>query len=630
MSGQRAGHGELPRRRVVQTVVAATAGALAGSQLTPDAAHAEDYPSYPNGSGSATVVPRPLVHDLRDYGGVADGTTDNVAAFNAAVAAAVTAGGGTVAIASGVWRFNGTLVVPPTVSVAGAGRGITRAGSATALLFAAGVTGISITGNGSSVRDLWVESLDGGATSTADGLALKASRVLVENVAVYRFGRSGIRIDTTDGSNANRATLIHVRVDLCAGDGMYLAGSDANAISVSAADIVRNGGYGIRNISGSKNWFDQIHFASNALGLAFESGNGNTWRIYCESNNTPPMANFEFDGGGTAGGLLEDLSAGYVTLAGAGLTNALVSWTILHRGAYRYGVRVADHAAGSELGATGGKMWALSSGRVGVGALDLVQNTDAIRVLDIDSAATRVKFYKPIMWIGGATDRDGAGSPEGVVAATPGSLFRDTTNGLLYVKSTGTANTGWTALGGGAGALARSDAAELNGYKGATMEPEAACGEPTALVSGTGYGARVRLEVGGSLSELALCLPDGGHGYVAGRNFMAVYALSGERLAVTPDLTHQLNRSPGGVVHFALSTPTKQLTAGESVWLVWLLAAATMPTCARRPPGVDPNCNLTAPGFRWFTNGVRRSALPQSLDPQANRKSDLAFWVSTS
>lgn len=37
----------------------------------------------------------------------------------------------------------------------------------------------------------------------------------------------------------------------------------------------------------------------------------------------------------------------------------------------------------------------------------------------------------------------GAGSPEGVVNASPGLIYADTTNGKLYVKRTGTANTGW-------------------------------------------------------------------------------------------------------------------------------------------------------------------------------------------
>lgn len=49
-------------------------------------------PDYPNNSGTATVVPRPSVTDVRDYGATGDGSTDDTAAINAAVTAAHTAG----------------------------------------------------------------------------------------------------------------------------------------------------------------------------------------------------------------------------------------------------------------------------------------------------------------------------------------------------------------------------------------------------------------------------------------------------------------------------------------------------------------------------------------------------------
>lgn len=49
-------------------------------------------PSYPNNSGTATVVPRPSVTDVRDYGATGDGSTDDTAAISAAVTAAHAAG----------------------------------------------------------------------------------------------------------------------------------------------------------------------------------------------------------------------------------------------------------------------------------------------------------------------------------------------------------------------------------------------------------------------------------------------------------------------------------------------------------------------------------------------------------
>ncbi len=44
--------------------------------------------------------------------------------------------------------------------------------------------------------------------------------------------------------------------------------------------------------------------------------------------------------------------------------------------------------------------------------------------------------------------RQGAGSPEGSVTAPVGATYKDTTNGIFYVKTVGTGNTGWLAAGG--------------------------------------------------------------------------------------------------------------------------------------------------------------------------------------
>lgn len=48
-------------------------------------------------------------------------------------------------------------------------------------------------------------------------------------------------------------------------------------------------------------------------------------------------------------------------------------------------------------------------------------------------------------------DTWGTATPEGSETARPGSLFRDTANGNLYLKTSGTGNTGWTLIGGATG-----------------------------------------------------------------------------------------------------------------------------------------------------------------------------------
>lgn len=49
---------------------------------------------------------------------------------------------------------------------------------------------------------------------------------------------------------------------------------------------------------------------------------------------------------------------------------------------------------------------------------------------------------------GGGGGEAGAGSPEGVVTADPGTTYFDTTNEIFWVKQTGAGNTGWYQLVG--------------------------------------------------------------------------------------------------------------------------------------------------------------------------------------
>lgn len=48
--------------------------------------------------------------------------------------------------------------------------------------------------------------------------------------------------------------------------------------------------------------------------------------------------------------------------------------------------------------------------------------------------------------IAGAMLKSGSGSPEGVTTASVGAIYRDTTNGTLYEKRTGSGNTGWVLI----------------------------------------------------------------------------------------------------------------------------------------------------------------------------------------
>jgi len=49
---------------------------------------------------------------------------------------------------------------------------------------------------------------------------------------------------------------------------------------------------------------------------------------------------------------------------------------------------------------------------------------------------------------GGASNYQGAGSPEGVQTAAVGSIYRNTTTDAIWWKNSGTGNTGWVQITG--------------------------------------------------------------------------------------------------------------------------------------------------------------------------------------
>lgn len=74
----------------------------------------------------------------------------------------------------------------------------------------------------------------------------------------------------------------------------------------------------------------------------------------------------------------------------------------------------------------------------------------------------------------------GSGSPNGSLAANPASLFFDYTNGIFYLKVSGTGNTGWSAFGTAATASISTSAADFQ------MDGTAAAGS-TGRVADAGH-----------------------------------------------------------------------------------------------------------------------------------------------
>ena len=116
-----------------------------------------------------------------------------------------------------------------------------------------------------------------------------------------------------------------------------------------------------------------------------------------------------------------------------------------------------------------------------------------------------------IIFTGSVTETYGTGSPESAVTAAVGSTFHRTDGGTattLYIKESGTGNTGWVAAGAGAGA---SGSITSSGY---TMSTGTLLGRTTAS---TGAIEEITVGSGLSLSAGALTATAGsGSGDVVG------------------------------------------------------------------------------------------------------------------
>lgn len=157
------------------------------------AAAAGSLPSYPNSSGTATIVPRPSVIDVRDYGATGNGTTDDRAAISAALSALSAAGGGTLLFPAGTYAISATVSLASNVRLAGVGRG------ASIIRPAAGWSAAAMFQDPSAISNVELADLTFDVNNI-DALAVRFIRSGTINVAVRNCEFKGM---LSDGSAIN-------------------------------------------------------------------------------------------------------------------------------------------------------------------------------------------------------------------------------------------------------------------------------------------------------------------------------------------------------------------------------------------------------------------------------------------
>ena len=231
--------------------------------------------------------------DIRWFGGVADGATDNAPALSGAAKVAALTKGARVLIpwSDSHYRFASTVTVTGGLTLSGEGHSQTPGGGfgniiGSVLAWDIDVPGLkffSFTDNDSnnqvtefdnsmySVLEDLVLLGGGGTNVNAHGLEMRVS-LDVRNVQLWNWAGNGIHIiaNTAIGAvpygNANMAKFDRVMSKLNLLHGVFISGSDTNNIAFVNGDFSNNGGAGVLDKSslGGNNYLSCQFDSNNA------------------------------------------------------------------------------------------------------------------------------------------------------------------------------------------------------------------------------------------------------------------------------------------------------------------------------------------------------------------------------
>lgn len=226
------------------------------------------------------------------HGASADNVTDDLAAFQAALAALDAAGGGRLIIPAGTYYLSDTLNINQHVHIQGEGY------NRTILRFGKNCNGIVFnhegstytttddtitaagggTAEGSSLSDIYlyggnvdadasgtITSYNAGDSTTGHGVRIRTTYIHLNRVRISFFGGDGFNINATSGGandvqgNANTFLLSDCTSIYNRGNGLLINGNDANAGTTINFSAIHCGGSGIMDWSFLGNTHIQPH-----------------------------------------------------------------------------------------------------------------------------------------------------------------------------------------------------------------------------------------------------------------------------------------------------------------------------------------------------------------------------------
>ena len=224
------------------------------------------------------------------FGAVADFVTDDLTAFNAAMAT-LPSTGGEIKIPAGRYYLSATLNLHKTISLSGEGTDWNGAGG-TVLRFGNNMNGIVVNHNntdgdgdgtqgsatGSTIEGitLWsgnvvvngagvVTSYSGGTSTSGHGIRIRTTGVKLRDIDCAFFGGNGFNVECFAGvsgyfqGNANNFEMSFCQAIYNRGHGFFCKGTDVNAGLISICSSISNGGGGFIDYSFLGNTYQACH-----------------------------------------------------------------------------------------------------------------------------------------------------------------------------------------------------------------------------------------------------------------------------------------------------------------------------------------------------------------------------------
>jgi parallel beta-helix repeat protein len=228
-----------------------------GSTASGKGASLIGYKSTLTGASTSRSVQDKLQESVsvKDFGAVSDGNfatgsgTDNLAAFNLAIASLSTGGGGFVKIPAGIYKLSAQLQIPSGISIVGEGSWSSILFCSTAFTDITGLVRVNGTGGyPTRISSLGILSQTGGCTGY--GLVSVKNGTFMDNLWVSGFG-VGISVGQTDNF------LDSFAVELCTTN-IYVTQTDVNISN----GTVYQGAIGLTVANGAASGNGRVHVSN--------------------------------------------------------------------------------------------------------------------------------------------------------------------------------------------------------------------------------------------------------------------------------------------------------------------------------------------------------------------------------